>query len=163
MPLANYGVLKGKAIGAKREDDQSTPHYQVHILADAGHNRIAVNSKSQSSPSELLFLVNDNFQHPLTARLPALAEGFTPLPRTANGGGLDYIRANLFNRLDMRPLPSSLPGADNDLISWSISSSGLFKSRMPRSTPSASAGAPSRRRGTKSSTSCPDSAFMTST
>ena len=33
MPLANYGVLKGKAIGAKREDDQSSPHYQVHILA----------------------------------------------------------------------------------------------------------------------------------
>jgi hypothetical protein len=24
MPLANYGVLKGKAIGAKREDDQSS-------------------------------------------------------------------------------------------------------------------------------------------
>ena len=96
MSLANYGVLKGKAIGAKREDDQSTPHYQVHILADAGHNRIAVNSKSQSSPSELLFLVNDNFQHPLTARLPALAEGFTPLPRTANwrGTGL-YPRQSL--------------------------------------------------------------------
>ena len=68
-----------------------------------------MNSKSQSSPSELLFLVNDNFQHPLSARLPALAEGFTPLPRTANGEGLDYIRANLFNRLEMRPLPSSLP------------------------------------------------------
>ena len=115
MPLANYGILKGKAIGAKREDDESSPHYQVHILAGTGHNRIAVNSKSQSSPSELLFLVDDNFQHPLTARLPALAEGFTPLPRAASGGGLDYIRANLFNRLDMRALPSSLPGPDNDL------------------------------------------------
>ena len=102
MSLANYGVLKGKAIGAKREDDQSSPHYQVHILANDGHNRIAVNSKSQSSPSELLFLVNDNFQHPLTARLPELAEGFTPLQRTATGGGLDYIRANLFNRRRMR-------------------------------------------------------------
>ena len=61
MPLANYGVLKGKAIGATREDDQSTPHYQVHILAAAGHNRIAVNSKSQSNPSELLFLVTTIF------------------------------------------------------------------------------------------------------
>ena len=81
MPLANYGVLKGKAIGAKREDDQSTPHYQVHILAGTGHNRIAVNAKSQASPSALLFLVDDNFQHPLTARLPDLPEGFTPLPR----------------------------------------------------------------------------------
>ena len=82
MPLANYGVLKGKVIEAKREDDQSSPHYQVHILADTGHNRIAVNVKSQASPSELLFLVDDNFQHPLTARLPDLAEGFTSLPRT---------------------------------------------------------------------------------
>ena len=115
MPLANYGVLKGKAIGAKREDDQSTPHYQVHILAGTGHNRIAVNAKSQASPSELLFLVDDNFQHPLTARLPDLAEGFTPLARAAGGQGLDYIRANLFNRLDMRPLPPTLPGPDNDL------------------------------------------------
>jgi hypothetical protein len=33
MPIAHYGVLKGKAIGAKREDNQSTPHYQVHMLA----------------------------------------------------------------------------------------------------------------------------------
>src|SRR5262249_6363240 len=115
MPLANYGVLKGKVIEAKREDDQSSPHYQVHILAGTGHNRIAVNVKSQASPSELLFLVDDNFQHPLTARLPDLAEGFTPLPRTAGGQGLDYIRANLFNRLDMRPLPPTLPGPDNDL------------------------------------------------
>src|SRR4030095_1300714 len=28
---------------------------------------------------------------------------------------LDYIRANLFSRLDMRPLPPSAPGPDNDL------------------------------------------------
>jgi uncharacterized protein YukJ len=31
--------------------------------------RIAVNVKSKASPSELLFLVNDNFSHPLIARL----------------------------------------------------------------------------------------------
>jgi uncharacterized protein YukJ len=115
MPLANYGVLKGKAIAAKREDDQSSPHYQVHVLAGAGHNRIAVNVKSVASPSELLFLVDDNFQHPLTARLPDLAEGFTPLPRAPGGPNLDYIRANLFDRLDMRLLPHTLPGPDNDL------------------------------------------------
>jgi uncharacterized protein YukJ len=115
MPLANYGVLKGKAIGAKREDDQSSPHYQVHILAGSSHYRIAVNVKSVASPSELLFLVDDNFQHPLTARLPDLAEGFTPLPRAPGAQSLDYIRANLFNRLDMRPLPHTLPGPNNDL------------------------------------------------
>ncbi|HEY7164014.1 MAG TPA: DUF2278 family protein [Candidatus Binatia bacterium] len=115
MPLASYGLLKGKAIEAKREDDQSSPHYQVHILAGTAHNRIAVNAKSQASPSDLLFLVNENFQHPLTTRLPDLAPGFTSMPSTPVGGGMDYIRGNLFNRLDMRPLPSNLPGPDNDL------------------------------------------------
>ena len=115
MPLSNYGVLKGKAIGAKREDDQSSPHYQVHILAGTEHSRIAVNVKSVARPSELLFLVDDNFQHPLTARLPELPDGFTPLPRAPGGQGLDYIRANLFDRLDMRTLPHTLPGPNNDL------------------------------------------------
>lgn len=115
MPLARYGVLKGKAIDAKREDNQSTPHYQVRILAGGVHYRIAVNVKSQASPSELLFLVDDSFQHPITAHLPALPEAFTLLPRSPGGQSLDYIRANLFDRLDMRILPSSLPGPNNDL------------------------------------------------
>jgi len=115
MPIAHYGVLKGKAIDAKREDNQSTPHYQVHIVGDAVHYRIAVNVKSQASPSELLFLVNENFQHPITAHLPDLSEGFTPLLSAPGGQALDYIRGNLFNRTDMRTLPSSLPGPNNDL------------------------------------------------
>jgi len=115
MPLAHYGVLKGKAIGAKREDNQSSPHYQVHILAGAVHYRIAVNVKSQASPSELLFLVNDNFQHPITAHLPDLSQGFTALASAPGGQALDFIRANLFKREDMRTLPPSLPGPNNDL------------------------------------------------
>jgi uncharacterized protein YukJ len=115
MPLARYGVLKGKAIDAKREDNQSTPHYQVHILAGGVHYRIAVNVKSQASPSELLYLVNDNFQHPITAHLPDLTEGFNPQGSAPGGQALDYIRANLFNRTDMRTLPASLPGPNNDL------------------------------------------------
>jgi uncharacterized protein YukJ len=115
MPIAHYGVLKGKALDAKREDNQSTPHYQVHILAGNVHYRIAVNVKSQASPSELLFLVNDNFQHPITADLPDLAAGFTPLASAPGGQALDFIRANLFKRTDMRILPPSLPGPDNDL------------------------------------------------
>jgi uncharacterized protein YukJ len=115
MPLARYGVLKGKAVGAKRENDQSSPHYQVHIVAGNVHYRIAINVKSQANPSELLFLVNDNFQHPITAHLPDLSEGFTPQASAPGGQALDYIRANLFDRVDMRLLPHNLPGPDNDL------------------------------------------------
>ena len=115
MPIAKYGVLKGTAIAAKREDGEATPHYQVHIQAANVHYRLAVNVESQESPSELLFLVDDNFQHPITAGLQDLPAGFKLLPSAPGGIALDYIRANLFNRLDMRPLPPSAPGPDNDL------------------------------------------------
>src|SRR5262245_5681051 len=110
MSLKQYGVLKGRAIDARREDGASTPHYQIHILADQTHYRIAVNVESQESPSELLFLVDDQFQHPITAQLVELPLDFTLLPHRPGGVALDFIRGNLFNRLDMRELPPSAPG-----------------------------------------------------
>jgi uncharacterized protein YukJ len=115
MPLKGYGVLRGKAVAAKREEGAQTPHYQVHVVAGNQHFRIAVNVKSQSSPSDLLFLVKDHFLHPITANLPNLPPGVTPLQSRPGTQALDYIRGNLFNRLEMRPLPASLPGPDNDL------------------------------------------------
>lgn len=115
MSIANYGVLKGKVIGAKREEDLSTPHYQIHIAAGTSHYRIAVNVMSQLKPSELLFLVNDNFSHPITTILPELPSDFTKLQSTPGGKALDYIRSNLFNPADMRVIPYNIPGPDNDL------------------------------------------------
>ena len=115
MPLNRYGVLKGSVIDARREDDPESPHYQVHVLADSTSYRVAVNVKSQMSPSELLFLVDDRFWHPLTAGLPGLTQGFTELQREPGSLALDFIRGNLFNRLRLRTLPPNLPGPDNDL------------------------------------------------
>lgn len=115
MPLKRYGVLKGRAIDDTREEDQTSPHYQVHIQAGSTHYRIAVNVKSQVSPSELLFLVDDDFQHPLTATLPDLGDEFTLLSSKPGGQAVDFIRGNLFDRSDMRLLPPNLPGPDNDL------------------------------------------------
>ena len=115
MPLEHYGVLKGSVVDARREEDADTPHYQVHVNADGTSYRIAVNVKSQMSPSELLFLVDDRFQHPLTAGLPGLPRGFTELQREPGSLALDFIRGNLFDRLRLRPLPPNLPGPDNDL------------------------------------------------
>ncbi|MDH5740135.1 MAG: DUF2278 family protein [Nitrospira sp.] len=115
MPLKKYGVLKGKAIEARRETEPRSPHYQVHIEAGDVRYRIAVNVKSQLSPSELLFLVDDDFQHSTTASLPGLSAGFTALRSQTGGPALDFIRGNLFDRLDMRLLPPHLPGPNNDL------------------------------------------------
>jgi uncharacterized protein YukJ len=115
MPLERYGVLKGSVVDARREDDPDTPHYQVHVHADGMSYRLAVNVKSMLSPSELLFLVDDSFRHPLTAGLPELPHGFTELQRGSGSLALDFIRGNLFDRLQLRLLPHSLPGPDNDL------------------------------------------------
>lgn len=79
MPLQKYGVLKGRAI-AKRLGRGPSPHYQVHIIDDTTDYRIAVNVKSQLAPSELLYLVNDNFRHSIIEGLEVLPLGFTSPP-----------------------------------------------------------------------------------
>jgi uncharacterized protein YukJ len=114
MPLRSYGVLKGKAIEVRLGAGQS-PHYQVRLVDDTTDYRIAINVKSQLPPSDVEYIVMERFQHPVTATVDVLPRGFTPLPRTPGSGALDYIRTNLFDRADMRPLPFSVPGFDNDL------------------------------------------------
>jgi len=114
MPLKSYGVLKGKAIEVRLGAGQS-PHYQVRLVDDTTDYRIAINVKSQLPPSDVAFIVLERFQHPLTARVEPLPLGFTTLPSQPDSGALDFIRGNLFNRNDMRPLPFSVPGFDNDL------------------------------------------------
>src|SRR6187200_2167340 len=115
MSLKRYGVLRGRVVDARREDDDNSPHYQVRVAAAGVDYRLAINVKSQLSPSELLFLIVEDFRHPLTEKLSPLAEGFTRLPSEPGTAALDFIRGNLFNHLDMRLLPSSLPGPDNEL------------------------------------------------
>ena len=115
MALERYGVLRGRAVEARREDGNGNPHYQVRVVASGTGYRLAVNVKSQAHPSELLFLVDEEFRHPVTAGLLGLQDGFTPLPSRPGGLALDFIRGNLFNRTAMRALPHTLPGPDNDL------------------------------------------------
>jgi uncharacterized protein YukJ len=114
MPLHSYGVLKGKAIEVRLGAGQS-PHYQVRLVDDTTDYRIAINVKSQLSPSDLEFVVLERYQHPITALVEGLPLGFTRLQSRPGTGALDFIRGNLFDRAQMRPLPFSVPGFDNDL------------------------------------------------
>lgn len=116
MTLATYGVLKCQALDRKIDPptDQS-PHYQVLVTAGDKKHRIAINVKSQESPSDLLYLVNDNFQHPILNSLQSLSTGFHKLEHQPGGMALDFIRGNLFHPEDMKPLPPDVPGAGNDL------------------------------------------------
>jgi uncharacterized protein YukJ len=114
MALRSYGVLKGKAIEV-RLGAGSSPHYQVRIVDDTTDYRIAINVKSQQAPSEVEYLLVERFAHPITEIVGALPAGFTKLASKPGSGALDFIRGNLFDRAEMRPLPFSVPGFDNDL------------------------------------------------
>ena len=114
MPLQKYGVLRGTAIRGLRGTGRN-PHYQIHVVDDQDQWRIAVNVLSQEHPSEVEYLVDDDFQHPLTDELASSPRGFRTLPSQAGGVALDYIRGNLFDRQRMRALPPDVSGPDNDL------------------------------------------------
>lgn len=113
MPVRSYGVLKGSPIAAKLAG--SKPHYQIHVLAAGVHHRIAVNVKSAESPSDLMYVLDADFHHPVLDGLSPLAPGFTAVPSQAGGLALDFVRGNLFDPADMRVIPTEQAGPDNDL------------------------------------------------
>lgn len=115
MPLNSYGVLKGRPI-SRRLATGSSPHYQIQVVDQSGANyRVAVNVKSQLAPSELMFYMQPQFDHPVTALVEPLPSGFTLLAGRPDLGALDFIRGNLFPPEQMTTLPPIAPGPDNDL------------------------------------------------
>ena len=115
MSLAEYGVLVARVLEGRSERGADTPHYQIRASGGGVDFRVAVNVLSQQAPSELLFVADEAFQHPLLQSLSSLSDGFTPVASKPGGVALDYIRGNLFNRQAMHPVPSTAPGPDNDL------------------------------------------------
>ena len=112
MPLKNYGVLKGKAIKSRMGKD----HYQILMQDDNDTKyRVAVNVKSKEFPSEVLYLVSEDFKSENITKLQNLKSGFTEIVHNNPPIALDYYRGKLFNFKDMIPLPPIIPGDDNDL------------------------------------------------
>ncbi|MGH3929272.1 MAG: DUF2278 family protein [Pseudonocardiaceae bacterium] len=115
MALTGYGVLVGRVLESRSEGGTDSPHFQIRVRGGETDFRVAVNVLSQQAPSELLYLADEAFGHPLVQALPALPDGFTAVPSRPGGIAVDYIRGNLFDRRAMRALPATAPGPDNDL------------------------------------------------
>src|SRR3954470_7093429 len=117
MPLASYVVLSGRPIAHKRETSGMTPHHQVHLRDESGVNyRVPINVKSKGTQPDLLYLVDDDLRHPVTAAVESLGSGKHELsPPVPGGANLDYVRANLFDATRMRSLPPNVDGPENDL------------------------------------------------
>jgi len=114
MSLQRYGVLKGKAIETKKGTGNS-PHFQVLVSDDKLLYRLAVNVESQEPPSDVLYYVDENFQHPIKDLLEPMPKGYNQLETKPGGSALDFIRGNLFDTSLMKPLPYDVPGENNDL------------------------------------------------
>lgn len=113
MPLKNYRMLKGRPIN-NRLATGSSNHYQVLISANGTLFRIAVNVQSVDG-SEVQFLVRTPFHHFITGELSSYEEGLHDVPRQPGGIALDFIRMNIMQPWEMKPLPVNAAGPDNDL------------------------------------------------
>jgi hypothetical protein len=164
MPLARYGVLAGRVVDRRAEGGTDTPHYQIQVDGGGVDFRVAVNVLSKQHPSELLYLADESFQHPVVQELATRPDGFTPLPSTPGGLALDFIRANLFDRTKLRAVPATARGPTT---TWPTSSTTSWRGPRPTrrqgSTPSASGGGPNRAHATRCSGSHPATGSTTST
>lgn len=114
MSLKNYGVLKARPIDHQPGSGQN-PHVQLHVVDADSDYRIAINVASKLAPSELEYLIDSRFSHPVLDLLSPLELGWHVLPAKPAGAALDYIRGNLFDPREMSALPFNVPGPDNDL------------------------------------------------
>jgi len=111
-----YGVFKGKIMNIRPADtDDKTPHYEVHIKGNNEDYRIAINIASREWPSEVLYLVGEDFHSEQLDMLPTLSEGFKRIHDRHDELAIDYIRGGLFAPSKMIDLPASAAGANNEL------------------------------------------------
>jgi uncharacterized protein YukJ len=113
-----YTLVKGQALSHREERGGKSPHFQILLDCGGTRLRLAINTRSGASrgrEAELLFLANDEFQHPILAQVIELPDGIYEIESAPGGLAIDYQRGGMFNPRNMRQLPASRPGSNNDL------------------------------------------------
>ncbi len=117
--MKNYGVLKGKALQYKRDDD-SEPHSELLMDVAGVPFRIAINVRSSRGPQRqrlIEYLILNDLKHPVIDRARELKVGWNNLiDGIKDGAAIDYIRSNIFRATDMKPITHLEPGPNNDLF-----------------------------------------------
>jgi uncharacterized protein YukJ len=115
---SNYGVLRGRVVRFRREEDLDRPHLQIKVFDRTGRAwRAAINIRSRDGSLVIFHRADPLEQHPILATLPHLAPGFTAIPanRRSATTALDYLRAPLFDWSGGVAVPQSGPGIYDDL------------------------------------------------
>jgi uncharacterized protein YukJ len=105
MPIVNYGVLIGRPVRRALDHDWHAPHYHLLVDANGISFHVAINIRSAIDCAELLYLIDDELQHPLTDRWAGLPLGFTRLPHSPTSGAIDFIRGQIVDRRRFRVAP----------------------------------------------------------
>lgn len=111
MPIANYSLLRGH-VADMIAGTGNSPHFQILVIDETNKYRVAINVQSQDG-SEVYYVDNPHFVHPITDALLAKPQGLTAVASQPGGVALDFIRGNLFRPQDMVQLPISASGSDS--------------------------------------------------
>ena len=99
------------------EDDPNSPHIHLFYKDNRAETfRASINVKSTAAISELALFKNENFIHPIIAKLKQFELGMHRIDSTPDTVALDYIRGNLLDLTDGILLPHDVPGVENDLL-----------------------------------------------
>jgi len=115
MLVKDYGVWAATPISIELDDrNPNSPHIHLKFRDDSSANELiaAINVRSTSLDSRLVYWLNENLQHPITDRLKVLDHGFHPIS-ARDGRGLDYIRQKLVKVSEGELLEFNQPGPDN--------------------------------------------------
>jgi len=107
MALEDYGVLKGYVVSRRSGRSEASPYYQIHVSDGIRDFRVQIKVKSDPYPSNIKYLIADDFRHPLLNGLEELELGFTELEHRPGSVAIDYIR---LNPLDIDDLIKIEPG-----------------------------------------------------
>ncbi|CAH0028147.1 unnamed protein product [Clonostachys rhizophaga] len=123
MGLKAYGVWKAtptKFTVQTASEDAVSPHGHLTFQDGVSTKKLssAINIKSLSPDSRLVYWLIQDFKHPLTAKLKSLSPGFQRISRDQHDIALDILRSNVVNVLDGSVVPHDLPGDKNDIIDF---------------------------------------------
>lgn len=124
MPLQKYGVWVAYPISYEAErasDDSESPHISLYFddtaHVEKGRYRAAINVKSITTESRLVYWFDRNFRKPIVDHLQSLDIGFHVLPPEKKQG-LDYIRGNLMAFSHGTLVRHDVEGKNNDIIDY---------------------------------------------
>ncbi|KAI9147987.1 hypothetical protein HJFPF1_11808 [Paramyrothecium foliicola] len=127
MPIKNYGVWKATptSFTAERSDrDPISPHGHLKFKDGVSSRPLssAINVKSISEDSRLVYWLVQDLDHPLKDKLSALEFGWHDIAKDDRGPpdgiALDYLRSGIVQVESGRLLPHDVPGDQNDIVDF---------------------------------------------